>query len=74
MVDNQKELELLANTFRSNPTVIELIRVESMSRGAALGAELITWVKDTEETVEVPGKWLALSSLNCAGGRHRGIQ
>jgi hypothetical protein len=27
-VDNQKELELLANTFRSNSTLIELSRIE----------------------------------------------
>jgi hypothetical protein len=55
-VNNQKELVLLASTFRSNSTQIQLIRVESMSRGAALGAALITWLKDTEETVEVARK------------------
>jgi hypothetical protein len=36
-VNNQQELELLANTFRSNPTLMELSKVESMSGGAALG-------------------------------------
>ena len=30
-VNNLQELELLANTFRSNPTLMELSMVESMS-------------------------------------------
>jgi hypothetical protein len=40
----------------SSLCLIELSRVESMSGGAALGAALITWLKDTEETVEVARK------------------
>jgi hypothetical protein len=35
---------------------MELSKVESMSGGSALGAALITWLKDTEETVEVARK------------------
>jgi hypothetical protein len=35
---------------------MELSKVESMSGGAALGAGLMTWLKDTEETVEVARK------------------
>jgi hypothetical protein len=58
-VNNQKELELLANTFRTTSALIELSRAESMrggELGASLGAALITWLKDTEETVDVARK------------------
>jgi hypothetical protein len=55
-VDTQKELELLPSTIRSNSVPIESIRVESMSGGEVLGATLITWLKDTEETVQVARK------------------
>jgi len=55
LVDNQRALELLANTIR-NSTPIEASRMESMSGGEVLEAALITWLKDTEETVEVVRK------------------
>jgi hypothetical protein len=54
-VDNQRALELLANTI-SNLTPIEASKMESMSGGEVLGAALITWLKDMEETIEVTRK------------------
>jgi hypothetical protein len=54
-VDNQRALELLANTI-SNLTPIEASNMKSMSGGEVLGAALITWLKDTEETIEVARK------------------
>ena len=54
-VDNQRALELLANT-NSNLTLIEVSKMESMSGCEVLGATLITWLKDTEETFEVARK------------------
>jgi hypothetical protein len=54
-VDNQRALELLVNTIR-NLTPIEASKMELMSGGEVLGAALITWLKDTEETIEVARK------------------
>jgi hypothetical protein len=60
-VDNQRALELLANTI-SNLTPIEASKMESMSGGEVLGAALITWLKDTERQLRWPGKWWELSA------------
>jgi hypothetical protein len=54
-VDNQRALELLLNTI-CNLTPIEVSKMESMSGGEVLRAAIITWLKDTEETIEVARK------------------
>jgi hypothetical protein len=72
-VDNQRALELLVNTIR-NLTPIEASKMELMSGGEVLGAALITWLKDTEETIEVARKVWELSGHDCAKRGHRVIR
>jgi hypothetical protein len=39
----------LANTIRTNPNLVDMSSLESQ----VLGAALVTWIKETEETTEV---------------------
>jgi hypothetical protein len=43
-------------TIRTNTALADASRVESVSGGEVLGAALITWLKETVETVEVVRK------------------
>ena len=43
-------------TIRINTALADASRVESVSGGKVLGAALITWLKETVETVEVVRK------------------
>jgi len=49
--DNQREIAImsLANTIRINPNLVDMSRLESQ----VLGAALVTWIKETEQTTEV---------------------
>jgi hypothetical protein len=54
---NQREIigENLANTIRDNPSLFYKERVDraDLSRCVLLGAALVTWLNETEETFEV---------------------
>ena len=40
--DNQREIEILASTIRTNPALVDMERVESLSGVEVLGASLVT--------------------------------
>jgi hypothetical protein len=50
--DNKKELRMLAEVIRNQNLNAES-RVELMSGGEVLGTALITWLKNTQDDIEV---------------------
>jgi hypothetical protein len=76
-VDNQEELELLANTFGSNSALVELIRVETMSGGDArctTGNCAHNVGQGHDRDSRGSQEFWTLSGRNCAEGSHRDIQ
>jgi hypothetical protein len=65
----QRKPDRLANLLNTVPALEEADEVESIPGGAVLGAALITWLKETEETVEVAKKVVGTVWPELCGGQ-----